>query len=130
MYRIVALYERDRVMKMCRLDEVDGRREVMYGWDHEEEAYAYAPFVLKPKTKQQLSYLIEWLSSWIQDEEDYPDVHEREAMRCAFGPLIALNWQIQHGILPDLIWTEVHDEAFDSINNSGEWKQCYEMLEW
>lgn len=112
---------------MCRVyNEAGG---VVFGSDRLEEAYAHAPFVLKPVNKRQLLFLTGMLRVWLTSEDDYEDDEEREQKRKQFMPLFYLEAAVVKSQDCTFIpWGRVHDKAFDAIDNAGGWKDCYEKL--
>lgn len=127
MDRIVRVYERARVHQMCRFEEPSGT--IVFGWQREEEAYAYAPMVLKPVNRAQLQFVANMLRVWLQSSDDYPNPVERKKKMKQFMPLFFLEEAVVKSASSTFFpWTEVHDRAFEAIVNAGEWRAGYEWL--
>lgn len=113
-------------MAMCKWDEDSGR--IVFGWEVIEEAFVFAPFVLRPRSKQQLQVIVGMLWLWVYSEDDYPNEEERKEKLSQFTPLFVLNSDLLNHSEKAMRWDNKHEEAFCRIDNAGSWRSCYELV--
>lgn len=117
---VESLYAQADVFSLVKLCSKPGGMPI-YGWERPEEAYMVAPYVLKPKDRFQLQYIVNVVERWLADDRGALCEDSLILMKDTLSPLIELNSYLHKHPQVAFIWTSDAQIAFDSMDVTQDW---------
>lgn len=117
---VESLYGLSEVYLMFKIED-DERATVTFGWQLQEEAFCYAPLILRPRDRFQLSYLVSLLKKWLLNEDNILDKEDIDALSLQYEALILLDKYMSRDSRLPFIWTKEAEASWNGIDESGGW---------